>query len=108
MLSWHVTSVEVSLWTSSGLPHGVRKWKADKTDFERIAQEIAQFITGSEVETGANRSLHVDRPIYYREAKFYAFVHGRQREEPCDGPRYRPLDHSLLTRRRKSGGSSSA
>ena len=53
MLSWHIAAVEVKLWTSEGLPHGLRKWNPDMTDLERLAQEIAQFITENDMEIRA-------------------------------------------------------
>jgi hypothetical protein len=53
MLRWRVVSVEVKLWTAFGLPHGTRAWEADGTDYETLAESVAQFITGSGVETGA-------------------------------------------------------
>jgi hypothetical protein len=53
MLRWRVMSVEVKLWTAFGSPHGTRKWEADGADYETLAESVAQFITGSELETGA-------------------------------------------------------
>ncbi len=46
-------SVEVKLWTVFGLPHGTREWEADGDDYETLAENVARFITGTEVETGA-------------------------------------------------------
>ena len=53
MLRWRVVSVEVRLWTAFGLPRGTREWAADGADYETLAESVARFITGSEVETGA-------------------------------------------------------
>jgi hypothetical protein len=53
MLRWRVMSVEVKLWTAFGAPHGTRKWEADGADYETLAESVARFITGSELETGA-------------------------------------------------------
>jgi len=44
MLSWHIASVEVKVWTSDGLPWGFWKWKKDTTDFWNLAEEIVRFI----------------------------------------------------------------
>jgi hypothetical protein len=53
MLRWRVVSVEVRLWTAFGLPHGTREWEADGADYGTLAENVARFITGGEVETGA-------------------------------------------------------
>jgi hypothetical protein len=48
MLSWHIASVEVERWRSEGLLHAVRRWEAATNDLEALAQEVAQFIIGTE------------------------------------------------------------
>jgi hypothetical protein len=53
MLPSRLASVEVKRWSFGGLHHAVRKWETVTTDLESLAQEIAQFITGGEVEAGA-------------------------------------------------------
>lgn len=53
VLSWRIAAVEVNVWTSEGSPAGFRKWETGATDLWNLAEEIAQFITGSAVEGGA-------------------------------------------------------
>ncbi|MGA7763537.1 MAG: hypothetical protein WCA59_17465 [Candidatus Binataceae bacterium] len=53
MPRWRIASVEVKRWTAEGLLHAVRKWETVTCDLDELAHEIAQFITGGEVETGA-------------------------------------------------------
>jgi hypothetical protein len=57
LLQWvrrRISSVEVRRLTSDGLLHAVRKWEAAVTgDLESLAEEIAKFAAGSELETGA-------------------------------------------------------
>jgi len=53
MLSWRVNSVEVRLWTALGAPHGVCEWETEGTDYETLADRVAQFIMGSDVEVSA-------------------------------------------------------
>jgi hypothetical protein len=53
VLSWRVNSVEVRLWTALGAPHGVCEWQTDGTDYETLADRVAQFVTGSDVAVSA-------------------------------------------------------
>ena len=53
LLRWRIASVEVRRLTADGILHAVRKWETVADDLETLAQEIAQFSTGGEVETGA-------------------------------------------------------
>ena len=46
-LSWQIAAIEVKLWTTDGLPLGIRKWQPDTTDLCKLAEEIAHFITDS-------------------------------------------------------------
>jgi hypothetical protein len=50
---WRIASVEVRRLTADGVLHAVRNWEAAAGDLKTLAHEIAQFITGGEVETGA-------------------------------------------------------
>lgn len=52
VLSWYIAAVEVNVWTSEGSSLGHRKW-AGTADLRGLAEQIAQFITGSAVEVGA-------------------------------------------------------
>ena len=53
MLRWRIASVEVKRWTAEGLLHAMRSWETVTGDLESLADEIAQFIAGSEIEAGA-------------------------------------------------------
>src|ERR1700752_611047 len=66
MLSWRIASVEVKRWTAEGRLHavrrwekvtndleGLRKWEKVTSDLESLTEEIAEFIAGSEIRTGA-------------------------------------------------------
>jgi hypothetical protein len=48
ILSWHIASVEVERWRSEGPFHAVRRWEPATTDLEGLAQEVAQFIIGTD------------------------------------------------------------
>jgi hypothetical protein len=52
-LRWRIASVQVKRWTAEGLLHAVRNWETVTSDLETLTDEIAQFIAGSEIATGA-------------------------------------------------------
>ena len=53
VLRWRIASVEVKRWTAEGMVLAVRKWEAVAGDLDTLSHEIAQFITGGEIKTGA-------------------------------------------------------
>ena len=52
-MRWRIASVEVRRLTADGMLHAVRKWEVVTEDLESLAEEIAKFAAGSDLETGA-------------------------------------------------------